>query len=334
MATKNQCDNCLKTFRYFSDLERHLVALRPCKKSIKDEEGNIISEKKFKCEDCCESYVSEYTLNRHKKGSCKGAKNIINNITNDSSNKSINDSYNSTDNSINIQNNTTNNSNVAINIGFLERFVKPQKEFEAIPDDHINIRNLEQYVSKFYDFPIYVDNIVKLIKSIINEMYIKNIPVMERTIMTISSKLKMHYYKDGKWNYDNCYDFFIENCIEKITKQLQEALMEKMYIIRKIRYNDKKMLKDDKNMADEEVNNIIDKKLLNIKNKVDDEGENLLHDKLLDKRYQVYQDLHYNLNNPVITTRVLGLMKDKFNVDNDLREIFKSLPIEVQNGDE
>lgn len=334
MSSKNefQCPNCLEIFKYKSYYERHVFSTRTCIKAELDDNGNVILGKKFKCDDCGESFTRNNNLTRHKKDWCKGAKTIINN---DSSTNHSHNNNSVNDNSINIQNNTTNNSNVAINIGFLERFVKPQKEFEAIPDDHINIRNLEQYVSKFYDFPIYVDNIVKLIKSIINEMYIKNIPVMERTIMTISSKLKMHYYKDGKWNYDNCYDFFIENCIEKITKQLQEALMEKMYIVRKIKYNDKKMLKDDKKMADEEVNNIIDKKLLNIKNKIDDdEGENLLHDKLLDKRYQVYQDLHYHLNNPVITTRVLGLMKDKFNVDNDLREIFKSLPIEVQNGDE
>lgn len=66
----HKCDNCLKSFNQFWQLERHLVALRQCRKITKDENGNLISWKKFQCKNCNEYFVSEYTLNRHKNNAC------------------------------------------------------------------------------------------------------------------------------------------------------------------------------------------------------------------------------------------------------------------------
>lgn len=335
---KTQCDNCLKVFKYYCELERHMLSLRPCKKVYKDDNGNIISTKKFKCEDCDELFMYDYTLMRHKRDSCKGNKiipsviNNTNNTTDNSTNSTDNsttnnitnnNSVNLTDNSITNNNNTT---NVAITLGLLNKHLHPPKDFEGIEDDFINVINIEKYISIFYKNPIKLESMFHLIKEILTEKYVGNIALGDRNIMTISSRNKMHYYKNKKWKKDSCNDYFSKECIIKIIKQMQNAISDKMQIVCKIRNDDIKSIhRHNFNMEDKALNEIVATKKYNLIKKIVNEAINHAHDKDLDKRWKFYEEIINVLKSSELVKRVLGLMKEKLNTDDDFREMLQTL---------
>ncbi len=69
---KNQCDNCLKVFETYWQLERHMLAIRQCKKAVLDDNGNIIQTKEFKCENCGDFFMHKNSYMRHKRDYCNG----------------------------------------------------------------------------------------------------------------------------------------------------------------------------------------------------------------------------------------------------------------------
>lgn len=68
---KFQCPNCLEKFQFKSYYERHIFSTRTCKKVKVDKEGNIISTKKYQCENCGTSFTKNNNLTRHKTTWCK-----------------------------------------------------------------------------------------------------------------------------------------------------------------------------------------------------------------------------------------------------------------------
>lgn len=69
---KNQCDNCLRVFETYWQLERHMLAIRQCKKAVLDDNGNIIQTKEFKCENCGDFFMHKNSYMRHKRNYCNG----------------------------------------------------------------------------------------------------------------------------------------------------------------------------------------------------------------------------------------------------------------------
>ncbi len=397
----NQCLNCMKVFKFKSQLDRHILSLRTCKKVIIDDEGNMISEKKFKCNDCNELFSYKRSLESHIKNVCKkhnlitttsttsnteqnisktineninrindNLVNINENITKINDNLSnindkspnINDnSTNINDNSTNINDNSTNinnmnidnsiaiktynNNNFALNIGFLNEHLKPTNEFKIIDNNYINIVNIEKYLKIFYknidlkneeknksniDLSTKIESVIAIIKNILLDKYVNNIAIKDRNIMTISSRYKMHYFQNGKWNYDNSYEHFSKNCIEKILSQMDDAIIEKLYMVKKIIAEDISYLKTyDFSINDNQLHSIVQTKTKNIKEKIVDDGVNALHLKILNKRCSIYTNIHNILINPIIKVRVLAIMKDLMCVDNQLREIFGTVPIKT-----
>lgn len=334
---KNQCDNCLKTFKTFWKLERHLVALRPCKKVELDDNGNVIQTKKFTCNDCGELFTLNHNLDRHKRESCKGS--VVNNITTNNNNTTnntntnspttINDNSNNSNNSINIHN--SNHNDIGINIGTLNQFIKPKTEFQEIKDKYININNLDKYLVIFRNQSISVNGIIEIIKEILSDNYVNNIPLEERNILTINSDDKLHYYKNEKWNQDYCYDNFQKGCIKKILEQMRDALFNKMRILQKVKDNDIAYFKTyDFSLIDDELNEIVSKKTYNIFYKIDSEVDNLIHEKKLDAKWKIYDGVYEILKSSIIVERVLSKMKEKLKVDNELREIISKIPVSVE----
>lgn len=366
LKNDNKCDNCLRVFKQHWQLKRHSLALRQCKKAEKDNDGNIISSKQFKCNDCGEVFTYNKNLLKHKREICKGTNNtsndthnivpniteIINPITNndnsvsnnDNSTSNINNSTNINDNSISNNINTTNidnsiaiktynSNNFAVNIGFLNDNLTPIDEFKVIDDNFINVINIEKYIKIFYknvDSPIKIESVIAIIKNILLDKYVNNIDIKDRNIMTISSRFKMHYFKDGKWKHDNSYEHFSKNCIEKILSQMDDAIMEKLYIVNKIKSNDIPYLKTyNFTMNDVILHSIVQTKTENIFKNIKSEAKDLLHIKELDKRRKIYTSLHDILINPIMKVRVLAIMKNLMHVDNELREIFGTVPIKT-----
>lgn len=343
-----QCSNCLKVFKYKSQLERHILSLRTCKKVIIDENGNIISEKKFKCDDCGELFSYERSLDSHIKKVCK--KNIpttnnttttTSNITNTDSNvaNTVNDNSTNINNSIastNIDNSiaikTYNSNNFAINIGVLNENLKPKDEFKIIDDNFITIKNIEKFIGIFYKdkVEINIENMIPIVRDILLDKYVNDISIKDRNIMTISSRYKMHYYKDGEWKHDSCYIYFNKNCVEKILYQMTEAVLEKMFVIGKIQNNNIPFIKSfDLTVLDNDLREIILSKRYNIQYNIVDENLEENHSKKLTERYEFYNNIQSVLINPVTRIRVLAIMKDKMHVDNELRKILSSVPIKT-----
>lgn len=328
---KNKCDNCLKVFKTYWQLERHMLALRQCKKVEFDNDGNVIQTKKFKCNDCGELFTYDRNLTTHRKNICKGS--VINNTTNNNNNTTNNTTTNTNshnpNNSINIHN--SNHNDIGINIGTLNQFIKPKTEFQEIKDKYININNLDKYLVLFRSQSISVNGIIEIIKEILSDNYVNNIPLEERNILTINSDDKLHYYKNEKWNQDYCYDNFQKNCIKKILEQMRDALYDKMRILQKIKDNDVPYLKTyDFSLIDNELNDIVSKKTYNIFYKIDNEVDNLLHEKKLDSKWKTYDAVYEILKSSIIVERVLSKMKEKLKVDNELREIISKIPVSVE----
>lgn len=327
MQNKNKCDNCLKIFDTYWQLERHMLAIRQCKKVELDDSGNIIQSKEFKCDGCGELFTYKNTLNRHKRETCR---NIIT-TNNTNNNNTTNNTHSHNDNSVKIDNSkhTTNHNHndIDINIRTAAEHIKPKTEFEGIKDNTITVINVEKYIAKFKDIPITVETIVSILKDILVDKYVNNIPIEERNILTINSKYKMHYYKDEKWNTDHCYDYFVKNSIEKLLYQLDDAIVYKMAIIRKIDTNNiPYLLTYDFTMLDEELHKVVSEKTYNIEFKKFNEVQELSHKKVLDLRWKNYNAIHDILKNPIIVMRVLAIMKDQLNIDDELREIISKIP--------
>ncbi len=221
------------------------------------------------------------------------------------------------------QNKTSYYNNVVINLSLLDKYLHPSKDFEAIEDNFINVVNIEKYIQIFYGYPIKFENMFQLIKEILSEKYVDNIELSNRNIITIGSRNYMYYYKNNKWKKDSCYDYFSKECIVKIIKQMESAITEKLYIIHKILNNDIRYISEyDFKMQDIELNDIVAIKKDNISNK---DFNNNIHNNALDKKWDMYQEILSVLKCSNMVKRVLGLMKQKLNIDNDFREMLDTL---------
>lgn len=112
---KNQCDNCLRVFETYWQLERHMLAIRQCKKAVLDDNGNIIQTKEFKCENCGDFFMHKNSYMRHKRNYCNGEINTDINYKIKPQSSVINN-YNTKniDKSSNIKINNSNNIDISI----------------------------------------------------------------------------------------------------------------------------------------------------------------------------------------------------------------------------
>lgn len=341
----NQCNNCLKVFKFNSELERHMLATRQCKKVELDKNGKIIPNKDFKCDDCNQLFAHKRSLIKHQKEYCKGKQAPITNSHNTVSTTTTtsqshnpittttttSQSYNNniTDNSNNIiNNNITNDNKFNINLDTVDKYIKPKNNFEIIKDNFINVNNVEKYIQVFLKQldaqEVSIKYLVIIIRDILIEKYITNIDICNRNIITMNSKYKMHYYKNNEWYSDAGYEKFVTQCIMKLLDQFKYAINEKKIIISRIRNNEIDYLKKyDFRSDDSELNMIVNRVI----NKKYDE---MLYKKILDDRMKVYNQITKSLFNMTLITNILSAMKTHLYIDEELQKIIKN--IHLQNN--
>ncbi len=346
MQSQNQCDNCLKIFRCYAELERHMLALRQCKKTELDKNGNIIPNKDYKCDECEQLFSQRRSLIKHQKDYCKGKKPSI--ITTNSNNPitttqshnptTTTQSYNTTtttnDNSIinNITNNITHDNKININLDTVRQYIKPKNDFKIIPNNFINVNNVEKYIKLFFkqsDAPdVNITQLTNIIKSILVDMYINNINVSDRNIITMNSRKKLYYYENNDWTLDLDNDKF-RNCIKDLLEQFMNAINDKIFIICKISARNKLfLLKFDSD--DIELNEIVEYMLYKTKN----EDLDALYDEKLKKRNDIYDSINKILLNSDIVNHILSSMKSRLYIDEDLQKIIRTIQLQSNIADE
>lgn len=237
----NQCPNCLKVFGKKYLLERHMFSTRPCHKA-EIVNGEVITDKKEKCDDCGMEFQNNFTLNRHKNKSCK--KRVIQSKVNSDNTTTTTSNSHNTDNSVHIDNSTVNNNNnnFNINIGVLNDKMKPKNEFKVIEKDLITMQNLDSYIKDFLEKTenCTYNNMVELIENILKDKYITNIDFVERNILSINKRRDIHYYDKNGWKFDGS-DVFYHACVIEIIEQLEKVMIDRRLLINKLLNNKKEI---------------------------------------------------------------------------------------------
>lgn len=234
----NQCPNCLKIFTYKYLLDKHITATRTCHK-VELVNGEVISDKKSKCEDCDMEFQNKYTLARHKKNTCNGK--IVQSKVNSDNVINSNNTNCNIDNSLNLD--IDNSTNISFNIGVLNEKMKPKTEFKVIDKDLITMQNLDSYIKDFNEEPekCTYNNIVELVENILKDKYINNIDFIERNILSINKKRDIHYYDKDGWVFDG-NDIFYHSCVIRIIEQLEKIILERKSKIDRLLMDKSKIL--------------------------------------------------------------------------------------------
>ncbi len=241
---ENQCQNCLKIFKFKYLLDRHMFSTRTCHKA-EIVNGEIISDRNEKCEDCDSVFQNKYTLARHKKNNCKG-KATVSKVNSDNTTTTTTTNSHNTDNSVHIDNSTVNNNNnnFNINIGVLNDKMKPKNEFKVVEKDLITMQNLDSYIKDFLEKPenCTYNNMIELIENILKDKYITNIDFVERNILSINKRREIHYYDKDGWKFDGS-DVFYHACVIEIIEQLEKVMISRRFLINNL-INSKKDIFD------------------------------------------------------------------------------------------
>lgn len=294
---KHVCPNCFKGFIFKYLLDRHMYSTRTCHKA-KIVNGEIISDKSAKCEVCNSTFQNKYTLARHKKNNCRTKKSKLNKVVNE---KVINESI--------IEKEELENNNLVLNTNILYKYIEPLYDFEVIKDDVINYKSIKEYFNKlnYKSNNCIFNNVADIIINILYNIYIKDIPVLNRNIVSINKASHIYYYINKKWYFD-VNRLFHDECVKKLINQF----------IKVVNYN--------KNIINSLLNGKLDTLNMNVYRHLE-LNEELNNSKIqlnkvkLNDRIKFYDRFAKQLLMPGMAKHITYILKSKLNINKSLQEM-------------